>query len=1441
MQDRDRNLLFAVLAVQLKGVSPQRVLEAGSAWMVDPSRPLSARLLECGALRQEDVALLDQLVEQAVQSYQGNAAEALKSIHGADVLRASLQGVAAPGSGPKDLTRPMNGTARFELEGEILSAVEELPGRYSQISEQGRGGMGRVLLVHDECLGRDIALKELLLPHDADYTGPPPSPMRETTAMLARFLREARVTGQLEHPAIVPVYELGRRRNGTLYYTMKLVRGRTLAEAIRDAGSLEGRLRLLQHLMGLCQALAYAHSRSVVHRDIKPANVMIGEFGETVLLDWGLAKIVGQADVHADELKESLRILRLGKPEETPQTVVGEAVGTPHYMSPEQAEGRIEDLDYRSDVYSVGAVLYEILTGEPPFSGRTAEEILRQVVSESPRPIAQAAPGAPPELASICEKAMHKDPAQRYASMLELRDELVRFATGAYVQAYRYSAGEVLRRFYRRQKAVINTVLAGVFVLLCFGVYSYVNIWQARNREHEQRVAAEIAREREAKARYEAEQETYLSKIRLAELLIGTNDIRLANETLWSTRESSRGWEWGFLLNKANRDMFTVETPDALVFAAVFSPDGTKLGTNTYPRAPGIWDARTGKLLTALEGGRCRYNSTVFTDDGARFVAAGEDGNACVWDVGTGKLLHSFSGGAVAYDAAPGKRSSRLYVAHDDQVVRVWDMESGELAATWQVGAGPVWNVEPNADETRLLTESGQGVVQVWDTATGAALFTAGGYLARFNPSGSLIAAIDPEQNMAVLLYDAATGAAVHRLEGHERPVYSLRFEQEGAKLLSASFDGTVRLWDVAAGTGIQVFDLGAPAVHAFLVDGDKYVLACSGNNVFSLWDAATGSRIYALRGRGDALRFADLSPDGLRLAVAPAEPFFQVWNVLEPAGLRTLDYTVSAPGKSSALRPLGAAASADGRHAAVWWNDHKATLYDRESLSATAHYQAPFPHYPQAVVLNSDGARAVMVLDDFTPTVWDTANHALVASYGGHAAWVKTAALSRDGKKAASGSWDGAVHLWDAATGAGIATLSGHTAPVTAVQFRSDGETLLSASTDGTAIVWSAASGERLLTLGEPGAPVTGAAFNESGTRVITAGADGNVYVWDAVTGMRIGSLDAGRQVTTGGSIDQRAVFGPDDQLIITRSSSEATRVWHGQTHTLLLSLDIGDMLLPLPDHRTALVAGPDGVVCLAEAAPWRQDQREGYAGTTWQEQFEDYRMRQARETHRPVPWRSSGTTLLAVDNETLADGLQALGEVIAAGGAPTSDGSIGLAEAAFRPALADIGLEPGDAISQVNGASLQDAQDAAARLAAGVTQLTIARAGAEMEVHYPTTPRVHEEKQMSIDRADARALVAVCTRFLAQIRDNPEWMALYGPTRVLIEPDLDRRMLEAVALSPYDLITGINGERFNDAGRAQELFRGLEEGLAGGTTEFDLLVRRGAFREVALRYAVK
>lgn len=301
-----------------------------------------------------------------------------------------------------------------------VDAVDESAGRYTFVGEHGKGGMGRVLLVHDEHLDRDIALKELL-PDLGDGDGATPTPVRHSKEMAARFLREAKITGKLEHPSITPVHELGRRADGTLYYTMKLVKGRTLSEAIKDAGSLDARLKLLPHFVDLCQAIAYAHSRGVIHRDIKPSNVMVGDYGETVIIDWGLAKVKGKEDGQSDPAQETLLAMKSApKASSGIETEYGRALGTPAYMPPEQAKGHLDLVDERSDVYSLGAVLYEILTGQAPFEGRSVQEVLNSVLHKAPQSIRLLERKAPKELIGTCERAMRKDHGERCQSAAEL-------------------------------------------------------------------------------------------------------------------------------------------------------------------------------------------------------------------------------------------------------------------------------------------------------------------------------------------------------------------------------------------------------------------------------------------------------------------------------------------------------------------------------------------------------------------------------------------------------------------------------------------------------------------------------------------------------------------------------------------------------------------------------------------------------------------------------------------------------------------------------------------------------------------------------------------------------------------------------------------------------------------------------------------------------------
>jgi tetratricopeptide (TPR) repeat protein len=367
------------------------------------------------------------------------------------------------GAGEGDASRlPVVGREHYAVEGEFA-----------------RGGMGRILSARDRRLGRTVALKEL------QAAAAPPS--------ARRFVREALVTARLQHPAIVPIYEAGRWPDGIPFYAMKLVSGQSLDALLRATeGGLAGRLALLPHLLAVAEAVAYAHSQHIVHRDLKPANVLVGGFGETVVVDWGLAK-----DLAAPATGDDAPSPALGAGLDGESTVAGTVLGTPAYMAPEQARG--EAVDERADVYALGAMLYYLLTGTPPRSGTTVREVLVAAASERPRPVTEREPGAPPDLAAIVEKAMEPEAGRRYPTARELAEDLRRFQTGQLVSAHRYSPRELVRRWARQHRAAL-TVAAVLGLALATAVI--VGFLAVRRQAR----IAEAERDRARVAAAEAEQ-----------------------------------------------------------------------------------------------------------------------------------------------------------------------------------------------------------------------------------------------------------------------------------------------------------------------------------------------------------------------------------------------------------------------------------------------------------------------------------------------------------------------------------------------------------------------------------------------------------------------------------------------------------------------------------------------------------------------------------------------------------------------------------------------------------------------------------------------------------------------------------------------------------------------------------------------------------------------
>ncbi len=342
---------------------------------------------------------------------------------------------------------------------------------YSFGVEFGRGGMGRIFEATDLRLNRPVAIKELLM---------------QRGAASARFEREARITARLQHPAIVPVYEAGRWPSGEPFYAMKRVQGRSLQEVIAAARTLHERLQLLPNVIQVAEAIAYAHSRRVIHRDLKPDNVLVGEFGETVVIDWGVAK-----DLNADEPDTGPAPNLLDASQDL--TVDGSVMGTPAYMPPEQADG--QPVDERADVYALGAVLYHVLGGKPPYEGQSALETLEKVRQRDPTALSQLVDGVPPDLLAIVDKSLARSADDRYPSAQELAEDLKRFRGGQLVGAHRYSASEIFWRWVKRHRAVLGALLVAGVALLVFGLWSLGQIYRERDNAMAEKQRADQARD----------------------------------------------------------------------------------------------------------------------------------------------------------------------------------------------------------------------------------------------------------------------------------------------------------------------------------------------------------------------------------------------------------------------------------------------------------------------------------------------------------------------------------------------------------------------------------------------------------------------------------------------------------------------------------------------------------------------------------------------------------------------------------------------------------------------------------------------------------------------------------------------------------------------------------------------------------------------------------
>ncbi len=1045
-----------------------------------------------------------------------------------------------------------------EVVGDGLKSGEKID-HYTIVSKIGSGGMGEVYLANDGKLGRQVAIKLL------------PEAFTKDDDRLRRFQQEARTASALNHPNILTIHEIGET-DSTKYIATEYIDGETLRQKLnRERLAVADAMEIA---VQTASALAAAHEAGIIHRDIKPENIMLRRDNLVKVLDFGLAKlseqkgspparggvaaasadgVVGAADGFSANAEDAtIRIIK---------TVPGMIMGTVQYMSPEQTRGHATDA--RTDIWSLGVVVYEMLAGKPPFAGENSADLIAEIVKTHPAPLSHLDADIPERLDEVVAKTLEKKPDERYQTAkdllidlkrlkrkLDLETEMERSHSSATHSGSAANAIETVSDINSSATQTVSSaeyvfseikqhkrIATGVSILLLaiVGASAYVAItfWNGSNNPNNARIS-------------------YANKIKLAAQALDSSNLPLTKQLLDETKPKSgdedlRGFEWGYLsrlLGERTASQPITLSHEGGVNSVAFSADSKTLATGSNDAR--LWDVSTGQQTAAFKGHSKSVVSVAISADGAKLATGSFDKSAKLWDIRTGQELWT-----TIPSTGTGWAIGRLAFSQDGQTLSGEDDDSKIK----------VWNVSTGTETTPYLK------------------FGKISHPFAVSPDGKLLAAQGPIFFMSV--FEIASGRKIASLDSKVGFITNVMFSPDSRSILIAGSDKVAKLWSLPAKKELRTFT-GVTGGMAFSPDG-RMIAICSKDTI-KLLDVEKGYEIANLRGHVNDVMSIAFSPDGLKLASGGFDNTAKIWNVpknesrgilrAHAKGIGSLTFSpdgktiVSASDDKTAKlwdveteqerlaisshteKVIRTAFSPDGRTLATAGEDRKIKLSDVVSGREQKSIDSPKP--ATVLTFSPDGkllAAGHWFADDREVRLWDTASGTQVCSADARGSGAWAVEFSKDGKQfiTATPADDeplegNAIRFWETASCREISAIYGEPATGFVVGFVEGTLRAIQVLNNGRSLkLLDIESRKELASFSGHESELRSLAFSPNGKRLFTSDLEGQIKIWDVATGQELLSL----KVNAGEA--GNLAFSPNGNVLAAAGDSGIIRLWRG------------------------------------------------------------------------------------------------------------------------------------------------------------------------------------------------------------------------------------------------------------------------------------------------------